>query len=301
MDSLIERISYLTGEYVEKNGDPITSQWWGMGSPVGFFTIGVSIMIFCKVIGPQMMKNRKPYELDPWILIYNGNAFGAYSCAAAVATLCARWLSDSFKCHAYDPHTNSLPELGIKHFAYTLVLAKLYDFFKPVLSILAGKPQDVTNLQLLHCLGALMMTWYGVKVNPGGIFILIALMEAYFSALQYGYLVMTSASIEFRMTEEKKKMYKKFIFCFRMTQSLLTVAHSLYFVFQPNCHTLEIRIIGLAYMSLYTIFFPIDWYLRNQKKQKAYDSIALKKKIDDLDTTNNNRLSNRSEQITPQG
>lgn len=295
MDILISKVHYMTIEYVRENGDPITSQWWGMETPYGFFTIGCFIILFCKFIGPNMMKNRKPFVMDPWIVIYNGNAFGAYTIAGLVSTLCSRWFADSFKCDAYDPNTTSLPELGVKHFAYTLVLAKLYDCFKPVLSILAGKPQDVTDLQLLHCLCALMMTWYGVKVNPGGIFLLIALNEAYYSALQYGYLVMTSASIEFKMTQERKRIFKKFIFIFRMIQSIFTVFHSLYFVMQPNCHTLEIRIIGLVYMTIYTIFFPIDWYYRNQKKNTAYDSIALKKKMDEIKSEDNNN------KLTPKG
>lgn len=292
MDILMSKVRYMTEDYVKENGDPITSQWWGMETPYGFFSLGVMIIIFCKYIGPAMMRNRKPYVMDPWIVIYNGNGFGAYVIAGIVCTLCAHGLKDAFKCDAYDPNTNSLPELGIKHFAYTLVLAKLYDCFKPVLSILAGKPQDVTDLQLFHCLGALMMTWYGVKVNPGGIFILIALNEAYYSALQYGYLVMTSASIEFRMTKEKKKIYKRFIFMFRMIQSIFTCLHALYFVMQDNCHTMEIRIIGLVYMTIYTIFFPIDWHYRNKIKNTAYDNIAMSKKMDNLNENNNNKCQN---------
>lgn len=295
MDILISKVQYLTGEYVRKNGDPITSQWWGMESPHGFFMIGCLIIFFCKFIGPNLMKNRKPFCMDPWILIYNGNAFGAYTIAALVSTLCARGFKDAFKCDAYDPYTTSHAELGVKHFAYTLVLAKVYDCFKPVLSILAGKPQDVTNLQLLHSLGALMMTWYGVKINPGGIFLLIALNEAYYSAIQSGYLVMTSASIEFRMTKEKKQIYKSFIFVFRMIQSVITIFHSLYFLYQPNCHTIEIRIIGLVYMTLYTILFPVDWFYRNKKKNIAYNNIAWRKKMDDIRTEDNNN------KVTPKG
>lgn len=60
--------------------DPRTRGWFLVDSPGLLLTILVAYLYFCKVAGPRMMKNRKPFELKGFMLAYNAFqvVFSAY-------------------------------------------------------------------------------------------------------------------------------------------------------------------------------------------------------------------------------
>lgn len=46
------------------------------GGPWTIIAITCVFALIVKVVGPQFMKNRKPFDLRPYMIVYNGMLFG---------------------------------------------------------------------------------------------------------------------------------------------------------------------------------------------------------------------------------
>ena len=106
-------------------------------------------------------------------------------------------------------------------------------------SVLSGRSHDVTILQCLHLQLALMISWLGAKINPGGIFIMTGLVDTLFQSMISAYLVMSTAS-----KEMDKPNGKKYILVFRALSIGSALFHAIYFLNHSNCFTYELRLFG---------------------------------------------------------
>jgi len=277
MDTLISTISYYRSTFLEENGDPFTSTLFGMESPTFFFTLCINIVLFCKVWGPRLMQTRKTVDLRPLYIISNGHGFGVILIGIITGFLNSQYFSDCFDCQAYKPDSFHPSNIMIKMIGYVFIWQKIHDFSVPIFNVLAKREDRVTNLQLFHLFGATMFTWAGAKLNPGGIFITVALADGLYTLLVYAYLIMKAASSELRPTT---KNFRTFLFWFRVISVTMLLFHQLYFLFQENCFTLEIRMFSTLYVFLTAVLYPIDWSRRMEKERKmTSDKGSLEKKV----------------------
>lgn len=58
-------------DFLENKSDPRVKNWPFMQSPLPTMAIVAMYIFFVLKIGPNMMKNRKPYELRKSIIVYN--------------------------------------------------------------------------------------------------------------------------------------------------------------------------------------------------------------------------------------
>lgn len=262
-------IKYYSSEFWDENSDPMTKEFFGMQTPWTFMTIGLSLVIFCKLIGPYLMKNRKPRDLRPIMIILNGFAFGTYTGGVVVA-LGGTGFEGCFDCQAYQPNTNDITKITLKYIGYCLIWTKIYDFLKPVLAVFSKKHHQVTWLQMLHLQAAVMFCWAGMKIHPGGIFIPVAVMDTIYQSLAYGYLVMKASSKEMKPSNEAKI----WLLWTREITTLIGFLHQCYFVMRENCYTHELRWFAVLYTFFVMVCYPIDFFAR---ENSIYDANQNKK------------------------
>lgn len=271
MDSSLE---YLSQEYFDENGDPFTSQLPGMRNPWLFFAIGINLILFCKYFGPKLMENKKPMDLRPGMIILNGLAFGAYTAGVFLGVYITDYFRHCMDCRSYEPNTEDLKQISMKYLGYVLIYTKIFDFIRPVLSVLAKKNDRVTNMQLMHLQISLMIAWAGVKLNPGGIFVFVALNDTLYQLLVYGYLIMTASSPEMQPSPS----FRNVLMYFREVSVAITFLHQFYFLVQGNCTgSYALQVFSTIYTALLTLLYPIDFH--NRTRAKVGDLSSKKKDL----------------------
>ena len=133
---------------------------------------------------------------------------------------------------------------------------------------------------MFHLVGALMFTWTGVKLNPGGIFIAIGVTDTLYQALVNGYLVMTVSSPELRAQGE---WMRSFLFKFRMYTVAFCTAHAIFFAAFGDsfneCGSLELRLFMIIYPLCLLLLFPKDFAQRTDMNanyvQKSEETTKL--------------------------
>lgn len=260
---------YFYRFWIEKS-DPYVAQlpFMGLGIPIYWAVVVLAIGITIKWIGPVYMSNREPVDVRPVTLILDGLAFGGYVTGLLGVLVPAGYFLDCFDCSAYSPTTERYDHLVVKHFAFGVVFAKMFDFMVPVFVFLAKKP-PVTNLYLLYLMSVAMGTVSLVKINPGGIFVFAAVIDGLQSVVFYSYLTFTAADPRFRPS----RAWKAALFFSKMIAWSLILAHSAYFLSLPNCGEPVIKLAMVVFSTMVLVLFPYDFY---QMDQAACDRLAKK-------------------------
>lgn len=260
---------YFYRFWIDKS-DPYVAAlpFMGVGMPVYWALVVLALAITIKWIGPAYMSRREPVDVRPITLILDGLAFGGYLTGLIAVMVPAGYFMDCFDCSAYSPTTERYYHLVVKHFAFAIIFAKLFDFMVPVFFFLAKKP-PVTNLYLLYLMCVAVGTVSLVKINPGGIFVFAAMIDGLHSVIFYSYLTFTAADPRFRPS----RGWKAAVFFSKMLAWSLILAHSAYFLSIPNCGEPVIKLAMVVFSILVLVLFPYDFY---QMDQSACDRLAKK-------------------------
>ena len=239
-----------------------------VGIPIYWVMLVLLLAVTIKWIGPAYMSNREPVDVRPITLILDGLAFGGYVVGLLSVVVPTGYFMDCFDCSAYSPTTGRYDHIVVKHFAFAIIFAKLFDFLVPIFFFLCKKP-PVTNLYLLYLMSVAAGTVALVKINPGGIFVFAALIDGIHSVVFYSYLTFTAADPRFRPS----RRWKAAVFFSKMLAWSLILAHSAYFLSLPNCGEPVVKLAMVVFSSLVLILFPYDFY---QMDQSACDRLAKK-------------------------
>ena len=251
--------SHYISDYWRQNADPYVSELPTMspGIPVGWALIVLFIGLTSKYIGPWWMKNRSPFNCKPWILCMNGCMYGWYTVGIVSVSVPSHWYTDCFRCSAYSATSSSIENLVIKHFAYSIVFVKLFDLLVfSSYKYLSKTTERMSDLYLFYlmivCLGSVCL----VKLQPGGIFIFCAIMDAITQIILYSYLTFAAASDYFKPS----RTWKHFYFFSKMLAWACILIHSAFFLSVDNCGDPVIKLCLVVFASLVLILFPYDFY-----------------------------------------
>lgn len=112
-------------------------------------------------------------------------------------------------------------------------VVKLKEFQRPILASLAGKKNSryLTSSYILYLSGQLTMAYLGTAFYPGGVFAFWPFADSFVSIAEYSYLVMRTASKEFRPST----FWIKFIHSFRFLSFIALILHAIYFLSCDSC------------------------------------------------------------------
>lgn len=209
MANFTRDINWRPDHYFRKywldNADPYVGKlpFTTPGPPFNWAMTVLLLFYFIRIWLPKWMEKKAPFDIKPWALCLNGFAFGGYVTGILTVMVPTNFFMDCFDCNAYSAKTEKYTHLVMKHFAYAYIYAKLFDFLIPIFFVL-GKKEGVTHLHFLYLIIAFLGSASLVKINPGGIFVFVALTDAVFCVILYSYLTFAASSQHFRPSKTWK-------------------------------------------------------------------------------------------------
>ncbi|XP_054276683.1 uncharacterized protein LOC128995690 [Macrosteles quadrilineatus] len=229
--ALLLRKLYETYRYVNEDlGDSRTADLPMMGSPFPTLALLVAYNMFVQCWGPRLMANRKPFNLDKILLVYNVFQVVA-STYMFIGGFILGWGRDyNYFCEPVDkeitPHTRS-----IAFIVYLYYLLKVTDLLDTVFFVLRKKYSQVTFLHIYHHTGMVALSWSGAKWLPGGHDTFVGWVNSVVHIVMYSYYLITNVWPEYK----KDIWWKKHITQLQMLQFFILILHSVALLASPDC------------------------------------------------------------------
>lgn len=269
-------------------GDPRVKGLPLMDSPLPTMAICLSYVYFFTVLGPRLMENRKPFEVQKLMIIYN---FAMVICSIIFVynDLKYHWLTPqaSFKCDPVD-YTNSPNGLRTMYNSYFYFILKFVEFVDTLFFLLRKKFDHITKLHLIHHGIMPFSVWWGMKFVPGGHATFFGFANSIVHIVMYIYYGLSSLGPSMR----PYLWWKKYLTAFQLVQFIAIMGHSFQLFFRdcnfPKLFGLWIGSHGILFWFLFT-----DFYKKTYKKPIANGAIKSSTKSKEVNL--NSSLDGNSE------
>lgn len=259
-------IYYLHDFWNDVSDPDINAKPFMSGGPLPWLGVLALIVLWIRVIGPNSMKNSPAYDMKPALLIINGLTFGGYITGLLTGLWYSNWGMDSFSCDSCDLNDRSIDMYIRKSTGYVFFISKIWDFLRPIFSVYRKRDHEITNMYLLHCYCCVLFVFMGLKLHPGGVFTFLPYVDGLYQIFAYCYLIMACANEQMKPSHS----FRVFLYRFKVTSGFLMLAHGLYFLNQPNCGPIFLKLFQIAYATIGLVVASSEWdKMENARKQTA--------------------------------
>ncbi|XP_015116883.1 elongation of very long chain fatty acids protein 7 [Diachasma alloeum] len=221
--SLIRLYHYINDEV----SDPRTKDWFLITTPWPGLAILGFYLYFVFTLGPRLMANRKPFNLDRILHVYNVVQIFA-SAYLVYRALTLAWLKKySFVCEPVD-YSDNPDAIAIAASVWLYFLLKIVDLLDTVFFVLRKKQNQVSFLHVYHHTGMVMGAWGGVKYLPGGHVTFLGLINSFVHVIMYSHYLATSLKLG-------KPWWKKYITQMQLVQFFLILLHFSQLIWADDC------------------------------------------------------------------
>ncbi|XP_026328940.1 elongation of very long chain fatty acids protein 7-like [Hyposmocoma kahamanoa] len=258
-----------------------TKSWFLAAKPYQGLTILGLYLMFVLKWGPQWMKNRKPFNLDKIMIVYN--ALQVLCCAYLFygAIVYAWGWKYKWVCEPVD-YSNTEEAIRVAKFVYCYYLLKLIDLLDTVFFVLRKKNNQISFLHVYHHTGMVMLIWGAITYFPGGHGTLIGVINSFVHIVMYFYYLLTVAV----PSVKKSLWWKKYITQLQILQFLWCVIHMALIVFKPDCEfprwTAAVFLPQNIFMLVLFLEFYIKTYIKKPNAVAAKEKISNSHKGDDI-------------------
>ncbi|KAL3869666.1 hypothetical protein ACJMK2_042330 [Sinanodonta woodiana] len=177
-----------------RKSDPRTKNWPLLeGTPVPVWIITVIYLLFV-YLGPKWMKNRNPYNLQTFMIVYNLSLVG-------------------LSVYMFVEVANVL---------WWFFISKAIELLDTVLMILRKKNGQVTFLHVFHHASILNIWWFVITFLPGGQSYFGACLNCLVHVVMYSYYGLSAIP-----SLREKLWWKRHITNFQLIQFCTTLSHTL--------------------------------------------------------------------------
>lgn len=251
-------------DFWEDVSDPdINAKPMMSGGPLPWISALSLLVLWIRVIGPASMKNTPAYDLKPALLILNGLTFGGYITGLLIGLWYSNWGMDSFSCDSCDPRDRSIDMYIRKSTGYVFLISKLWDFLRPILTVYRKRDHEITNMYLLHCFACVLFVFAGLKLHPGGVFTFLPYVDGIYQVFAYAYLIMTCAHESMKPSET----FRVFLYRLKVSIGWLMLTHGVYFLNQPNCGPMPLKLFQVLYAAIGLIVASSEWRKMQQARE----------------------------------
>lgn len=232
--------------------------------PTLFLCLGYVYIV--KVWGPRYMKDRQPFEIRSFIIIYN--AFQVVLSAYLFLGFAPYFFGGKFNwfCQPID-YSNSYDGLQVLHLGYTYYLSKFLDFVDTFCFIARKKFDHISVLHLFHHGIMPLSCWPGARWFCGGHASFMSMLNSFVHVVMYTYYMIAAMGPEYK----KYIWWKKHLTKLQLVQFVAIIAHEFQLLFYDDCdfpwqYPIYIGIHVIIFFFLFGHFY-VKEYLH--KKQKA--------------------------------
>lgn len=147
-------------------GDPRVQDWPLTDSPWPTIVACMSYVYFAKFLGPELMANRKPFQLRYVMILYNFLMVLLNTYIFIGAGIYGWFGKYNFLCQPMD-YSISSDGLGMAKISWFYFISKFIDFFDTIFFICRKKFSHVSNLHVIHHGMMPLIVWSGLKFCPG--------------------------------------------------------------------------------------------------------------------------------------
>lgn len=248
------------------------------GGFFALFAILTPMILLLKIIGPSWMRNRKPMDLGPFMLIYNGLMFGINGAGFLMTLAVTEMTHDVFGCGRARPSDPGLKSSAIIYLGYTYFLVKFLEFIRIGFAVLRKRDEQATLGAILNPAAVTLIVHTGLYYYPGGIFAFLPLADTFTSSLVYSYYVLASAKqINF-------ERWKRPMICLQLIHYAALFTHAIHFLTQPNCGVPHIvlhfqAIYALSCLIQYPITFSNVLFKSSSMSSPKYQKTLLSESL----------------------
>ncbi|KYN40507.1 hypothetical protein ALC56_05452, partial [Trachymyrmex septentrionalis] len=237
-----------------------TRKWPLVSSPYPLMLITFGYMYFVLYAGPRLMKDRPPYELRTFILIYDVIQILA-NLWFVKQHVSYGWFSEYFFI-CRPSNSNSVNAMKLFNLVWWLIFLKLFDYVETCVFVLRKKQNQVSGLHVYHHVSNLIFLWYYLKyiLDERGTF--ISLINCAVHVIMYIYYFIAALGPELQqMISPIKPLVTKL----QMVQFIVIIVLLLQFL-NSNCESprgIVPIFIGNLFLFLYLFY---DFYKKNYIK-----------------------------------
>ncbi|XP_060593274.1 elongation of very long chain fatty acids protein 2-like [Ruditapes philippinarum] len=209
---------------VTKYGDPRTRYWFMFfGNPIPVWLLTIAYLVFVVYAGPKFMKNRKPYSLQTFMVVYNLGLVIMSIYMFAEFLLSTRAAGYNWLCSPYTENTWKDPrEMRVANVMWYYAISKAIELLDTVLMILRKKDAQITFLHVFHHATMLNIWWWVPTFTPGGQTWFGSCLNCLVHVVMYSYYGLAVIP-----SLRDKLWWKKYITTFQLIQFVVTFSHTM--------------------------------------------------------------------------
>ncbi|XP_065212276.1 very long chain fatty acid elongase 4-like isoform X2 [Planococcus citri] len=226
-------------------------KWFLMESPWPVLSIVLSYLLFVIKVGPEVMKNRKPFNIKTIMLIYNlyQTISNAYIVSLLFVTKGAINYIWKHGCHPMDPAINP--------------------FWPAAFFILRKKQSHVTFLHVYHHANMVVSTWAYLKYIKGEQGVIVGVINSSVHVVMYGYYFLSALGPEM----QKYLWWKRYITRMQMVQFVIIIVYMATLLVAscqvPRALSFFIILQGTTFFVLFANFYVQTYIVKGKSKSKS--------------------------------
>lgn len=254
--------------------DKRVKDWFLMSSPLPTMAMCLTYAFIVKILGPRLMRDRKPFQLRKTLIVYN-----------LLQVIFSSWIffeawdgawgnGYSLRCEPVD-YSTSPAAMRVARGCWWYYFSKFTEFFDTFFFVMRKKYDQVSTLHVIHHGIMPMSVWFGVKFTPGGHSTFFGLLNTFVHIIMYSYYMLAAIGPQM----QKYLWWKKYLTVLQMVQFIMVFIHASQLLFTecdyPKAFAWIILLHAVMFYFLFYNFYQQSYKKREDKK------VAQKKKDDD--------------------
>lgn len=258
-------------------GDERAIQYPLLDSPLPCLSLLTCYLLFVKVIGPDFMKNRKPFDLRYLMIAYNFSMVllnGYIFWGIGVHGWFGKY---DIRCEPVNRSTTDVSAVKMVFFGWLFYVSKFIEFLDTVFFILRKKESQVTLLHVIHHCSMPFNCWFTIRFVPGGHASMVAFVNSGVHVVMYSYYALSALG----PAVTPYLFFKKYITRIQMIQFLFLMAHALQLLFRdcdfPNIFVSYIGFYAVLFMIMFSNFYVKSYTRRTGKIKDRFNTTTKEK------------------------
>jgi hypothetical protein len=239
------------------------------GGPWNVLLIVGIYLWFVKFKGPEMMKNREPIYVKPYVVAHNVFLVVLHVVLYPIGLWATDFGTSCWQCRPInvDDPVNGRKEYMALMLGYVYFLTKFFELADTVFFVLRKKQTHVSTLHVFHHSSMPIFCFLAAKFSAWHTVGWVAVLNAFVHIVMYSYYTLAALGIR------RWLWLKKYITQLQITQFVLILVHAMYFLTKSDCGwPMMFRLMefghGMQFLYMFSSFY-VRTYWRTPKSVKA--------------------------------
>ncbi|XP_014614327.1 PREDICTED: elongation of very long chain fatty acids protein 1-like [Polistes canadensis] len=250
----------------EEIADPRVANFPLMKDPFAVTLILLAYLEFVLHIGPRYMKNRKPYKLNNFLILYN-SLLAIASGVTCYGILTSGYTTNlSLGCEPYRISYEPEP-LRMAGWVWWVFIMKVVELSDTIIFVLRKKFNQTSFLHVYHHATTVFMAWVTCKYVPAGMWTFIIIPNCMVHVIMYTYYLLAACGPE---VKERINPAKKYITKLQMIQFTVMLIHTAQ-AFMPSCDPNRKYLACLYAFQVIVIFYMFCGFYKKSYTEKKLE------------------------------